>query len=126
MSSILNSISSGELQVQKAPEVKPVKEDSIIDLLQNSEIEFELQHKAEPAPPKVILEDIPIDSFLNEKEPVKKEDSISDLLQNSDIKLTTCPKIENDLDDVNTGFGENNDLHYDDPCAKPELKTPLY
>jgi hypothetical protein len=41
MSSILNSISAGELQVQKAPEVKPVKEDSIIDLLQNSEIEFE-------------------------------------------------------------------------------------
>lgn len=40
MSSILNSISAGDLQVQKAPEIKPVKEDSIIDLLQSSEIEF--------------------------------------------------------------------------------------
>lgn len=40
MSSILNSISAGDLQVHKAPEVKPVKEDSIIDLLQSSEIEF--------------------------------------------------------------------------------------
>ena len=79
MSSILNSISSGDLQVQQAPEVKPVKEDSIIDLLQNSEIEF-----------------------------------------------NTCPTLENNLDNVNTGFGENNDLYYDAPCTKPELKTPLY
>lgn len=47
MSSILNSISAGELQVQKAPEVKPVKEDSIIDLLQSSEIEFATCPKAE-------------------------------------------------------------------------------
>ena len=79
MSSILNSISSGDLQVQKAPEVKPVKEDSIIELLQSSEIEF-----------------------------------------------TTCPKLEDNLENVNTGFGENNDLHYDTPCKKPELKIPLY
>ena len=41
MSSILNSISSGDLQVQHVPKEKPVKEDSIIELLQNSEIEFE-------------------------------------------------------------------------------------
>ena len=79
MSSILNSISSGDLQVQQAPEVKPVKEDSIIDLLHNSEIEF-----------------------------------------------NTCPTLENNLDTVNTGFGENNDLYYDAPCSKPVLKTPLY
>ena len=79
MSSILNSISAGNLQVQQAPEVKPVKEDSIIDLLQNTEIE-----------------------------------------------LVTCPNIENSLDNVNTGFGEGNELHYKTPCSKPTLQTPLY
>ena len=79
MSSILNSISSGDLQVLTAPREIPVKEDSIINLLQNSEIEF-----------------------------------------------TTCPKIEDTLLNMNTGFGENNDLYYETPCKKPELKTPLY
>lgn len=79
MSSILNSISQGDLQVQETPREKPVKEDSIIELLQNSEIEFE-----------------------------------------------TCPKLEDKLDDINTGFGENNDLHFEDKCTKPKLKVPLY
>ena len=79
MSSILNSISSGDLQVQETPREQPVKEDSIIELLQNSEIEF-----------------------------------------------ATCPKLEDNLDDFNTGFGENNDLHYESKCTKPELKVPLY
>jgi hypothetical protein len=79
MSSILNSISMGELQVQNVPEVTPIKEDSIIDLLQSSEIEFD-----------------------------------------------TCPKLENRLDNFNTGFGENNDLHFEDTCKKHTLKTPLY
>ena len=79
MSSILNSISSGDLQVQQVPGEIPVKEDSIIDLLQNSEIEF-----------------------------------------------ATCPKLEDNLDDFNTGFGENNDLHYESKCTKPALKVPLY
>lgn len=79
MSSILNSISSGDLQVQQAPKEKPVKKDSIIELLQNSEIEFE-----------------------------------------------TCPKLVDRLDAFNTGFGENNDLHYETKCKRPDLKTPLY
>ena len=79
MSSILNSISMGELQVQNVPEVTPIKEDSIIDLLQSSEIEFD-----------------------------------------------SCPKLENRLDNFNTGFGENNDLHFEDICKKHMLKTPLY
>ena len=39
MSSILNSISSGGLRVQEAPGATP-KNDSIIDILKNSEIEF--------------------------------------------------------------------------------------
>lgn len=78
MSSILNSISSG-LQVQKVPRVKPVKEDSIIEFLNNSEIEFE-----------------------------------------------TCSKLKNKVDSFNTGFGENNDLHFKTKCKLPELKTPLY
>ena len=79
MSSILNSISSGDLQVITVSKEKPVKEDSFIELLQNSEIEFE-----------------------------------------------TCPKLEDKLDNINTGFGENNDLHFEDKCTKPELKVPLY
>ena len=47
MSSILNSISAGELEVQQAPQVKPVKEDSIIDLIQDVEIEFDSCSKLE-------------------------------------------------------------------------------
>lgn len=47
MSSILNSISAGDLQVLKAPDIKPTKEDSIIDLLQGAEIEFETCPKIE-------------------------------------------------------------------------------
>ena len=79
MNSILNSISHGTLQVLEVPRVTPVKEDSIIDLLQSPEIEFK-----------------------------------------------TCPKIENNLSNINTGFGENNDLHFESKCSKPKLKTPLY
>lgn len=79
MNSILNSISSGDLQVQEVPRELPVKKDSIIELLKNSEIEF-----------------------------------------------NTCPKLNNTLNGINTGFGENNDLHFDTPCKKPNLITPLY
>lgn len=79
MSSILNSISSGNLQVQQVPGEIPVKEDSIIDLLQNSEIEFK-----------------------------------------------PCHHAPDRLEGVNTGFGEGQELHYDTPCHKQELKIPLY
>lgn len=79
MSSILNSVSSGDLQVRQVPRVQPVKEDSIVNLLQNSEIEFKV-----------------------------------------------CPKINNDIVNFITGFGENNDLHYEDECRQHVLKTPLY
>ena len=47
MISILNSISSGDLQVQQVPGEIPVKEDSIIELLQSSEIEFDTCPKLE-------------------------------------------------------------------------------
>lgn len=47
MNSILNSISSGDLQVLDTPRENPVKKDSIIDLLQNSEIEFKTCLKLE-------------------------------------------------------------------------------
>lgn len=79
MISILNSISSGDLQVAKIPKVTPAKKDSIIELLQNSEIEFE-----------------------------------------------TCPKLKNSVDSFNTGFGEQNDVHFETKCKLPELKVPLY
>lgn len=60
MSSILNSILAGNLEVCNVPQEKPTKEDSIIDLI------------------------------------------------------------------INTGFGENNDLHYKNSCKKHVLTTPLY
>lgn len=55
-----------------------------------------------------------------------KEDSIINLILNSEIELDTCPRLENKLENINTGFGENNDLHYETPCEKHVLKTPLY
>jgi hypothetical protein len=55
-----------------------------------------------------------------------KEDSIIELLQNSEIEFETCPKLEEKLDDFNTGFGENNDLHFETKCKLPDLKVPLY
>ena len=47
MSSILNSISSGDLQVQEAPREAPVKDDSIASLLINSEIELDTCNQQE-------------------------------------------------------------------------------
>jgi hypothetical protein len=49
-----------------------------------------------------------------------------DLLQNSEIELDTCPKLENKLDNFNTGFGENNETYFETKCKLPELKVPLY
>ena len=62
---------------------------------------------------------------MPEVRPVK-EDSIIDLLQNSEIEFETCPKLEDKLENINTGFGENNDVEFDDKCNKPKLKVPLY
>lgn len=128
MSSILNSISSGDLQVQNIPREFPVKKDSIIELLQNSEIEFEFNSKNEN-PDKNVLIDSDLEINLNlELEKDKTEEQIEEivdienLLQNSEITLDN----ESNVDDFNTGFGKNNDLHYDTPCKIPELKTPLY
>lgn len=126
MSSILNSISPGDLQVQHVPREKPVKEDSILDLMQNPEIEFETYYKPEIKIPIPVLEENLYYDPKEYPEDVQQYTSITDLLENSEIELTTCPKLENKLDDLNTGFGEKHDLHYEDPCKKPELKTPLY
>lgn len=121
MSSIINSISVGELQVQQVPEVKPLKEDSIIDLLQKSEIEFETCPKLEKTPePEILYEIEELHKEIKEKPPIELLDP-EHLLMNPNIQF------ENDTtDDFNTGFGSNNDLHYKDPCVKPPLKTPLY
>lgn len=111
----------GELQVLQVPEVKPIKEDSIIDLLQKSEIEFEICPKLEKTPePEILYEIEEFHQELEEKPPIELLDP-EHLLMNPNIQL------ENDItDDLNTGFGDNNDLHYKDPCVKPPLKTPLY
>ena len=121
MSSILNSISAGELQVQQVPEVKPVKEDSIIDLMQKSEIEFETCPKLEKTPePEILYEIEELHKEAEEKPPIELLDP-EHLLMNPNIQL------ENDTtDDFNTGFGSNNDLHYKAHCVRPPLKTPLY
>lgn len=55
-----------------------------------------------------------------------KEDSIINLLQNAEIELNTCPKLADTVVSFNTGFGENQDLHYEDSCKKLTLKVPLY
>ena len=120
MSSILNSISSGDLQVQEVPRDTPKKVDSIIELL-NSEVEFEVQHKCEHTEqkPEFVLEE-----FVEETP--KVEISVEDILDNLDLELETCPNLNNNLGNVNTGFGNNNDAYYETPCCKPKLQTPLY
>ena len=130
MSSILNSISSGDLQVQYAPREIPVKEDSIINLLKNSEIEFEIVQKPETSlKPDFIFDDAYTYEPPSEDSGVITDDmqtSISELLENSQVEVTICPTVGNKFENVNTGFSDNNDLHYKDTCAKPELKVPLY
>ena len=129
MSSILNSISAGELEVQQAPQVKPVKEDSIIDLIQDVEIEFDSCSKLEENLNDVennLWQDVEIQ--INPPKIEKPESSfntgfinIEEFLQQPEIELEN-----NTTDDFNTGFGENNDLHYKAHCVRPPLKTPLY
>lgn len=57
---------------------------------------------------------------------VPNDTSVMDMLQNSEIEFNTCPAFKTNLNKFNTGFGENNDLHYKTPCSKPKLSTPLY
>lgn len=128
MSSILNSISSGNLQVQQTPRDRPIKEDSIIELLQNSEIEFKIlqEPKKELTKPEIEFVQDDISKYEQENYNYDGYKNITqELLQSIEISLESCLSKET-LIDINTGFGENNDLRYDDPCKKPELKTPLY
>ena len=120
MSSILNSISSGDLQVQPAPRDAPVKEDSIIELLQNSEIEFK------PCPPEEIKEEVYIEFKELPKEEPLNENSIPDLIINSEIEIGPCVPPDIPSIDFNTGFGANQDMHYETPCSEPKFKVPLY
>lgn len=178
MNSILNSISSGDLQVLNVPRVKPVKEDSIINILQNSEIEFKIEPKQTPKlnnfdsqfstiinNPNTTNQDVTNNSIIellqnnyeidssafnnccdcqdkseivieaqhnllkdcnckDKQEQVSTQD-LQDLLQNSEIEFN-CPTFEDKLSNVNSGFGANNDLHYECPCNPPKLKIPLY
>jgi hypothetical protein len=111
MSSILNSISSGDLQVQHVPEEKPIKEDSIIQLLKTSEIEFPDKLEKEPSKPEF--------EIIQKLEPPETEQiEIEHLLQQTETI--------NESDNFNTGFGDDKDLHFDDKCKPKELKTPLY
>lgn len=49
-----------------------------------------------------------------------------DLFNNSEIEFERgkCGKCS--FPTFNTGFGTNGDLHFDTPCKKPKLNTPLY
>ena len=120
MSSILNSISQGDLQVQSEPRDKPNKKDSIIELLQSSEIEFK------PCPPEEIKEEVYIEFKELPKEEPSNENSIPDLIINSEIELGPCVPPDIPIIDFNTGFGANQDIHYETPCSEPKLKIPLY
>lgn len=110
MNSILNSISQGDLQVQEPRDTPIIKEDSIVDLLQ--EIEFDVPEKKEPPKQEIIIE------FEEKQEEPPKQEII--------IDLDVCPHPEHDETDFNTGFGANQDLHYESKCELPKLKVPLY
>lgn len=49
-----------------------------------------------------------------------------DLLQNSKVELNRGKSPCCDVPTFNTGFGCNNELHFEHSCRKPKLKTPLY
>ena len=53
------------------------------------------------------------------------EDYVVNLLQNSEIEFNSCSD-HNNLNNFNTGFGGNNDLHYETKCREHTTKTPLY
>lgn len=120
MNSILNSISSGDLQVQNVPRENPVKEDSIVNLLQDQEVEFEILEK--PCKENNIP-NIEIDLKNEFIEPSK--DNISNIeIDFNILKQYVCDNCDDII--LNTGFGADNDLHYETKCKLPELKTPLY
>ena len=128
MSSILNSISAGDLQVPQVPRDKPVKSDSIADLLQSSDIEFEILPKQEDHQHEHPQLDVEIEFDIKEntypektEQPIDSID-IENVLQNLELQCSHSDSVE----DFNTGFGENHDAHIYDPCSKPTLKTPLY
>ena len=131
MSSILNSISQGDLQVQQAPKEKPIKEDSIIEVLQNPEIEFEtcpklnkIDNHQDFDTPEVIIQNL-IENLETDFTIPNKSESQDITI---DIELQCNKeflKLEQEFD-VSTGFGKNNDLFFETKCKLPELKVPLY
>lgn len=132
MSSILNSISQGDLQVQQAPKEKPVKEDSIIEMLQNSEIEFETCPKLNETDNNHQDFDTPEVIIQNLIENLETDFTVPNKSEPQDITIDIglqCGKEFLKLDkefDINTGFGKNNDLFFETKCKLPELKVPLY
>ena len=113
MNSILNSISTGDLQVQITPEEKPVKQDSIIDLLKDSEIEFKPIVKPESSKIEIegTIEILPQKEYTTE---------IENFIQH--LPNQCLPQL--DENQFNTGFGENKDLYFE--CDHPKLNVPLY
>ncbi len=122
MNSILNSISQGDLQVQNVPREIPIKENSIIDLLQNLEIESEILEKPCEKEPNFL--DLEIEFTKDKLKPSKNENVNTEI--DFDILKQCASKYEEDSIILNTGFGVNNDLHFEDKCALPKLQTPLY
>ena len=111
--------------MHEAPRETPVKEDSIIDLLQNSEIEFKPCPKVEKPKFDPIEFDISFDTNIEIKDPVtisKDSIDVENILQNSELDCSHSESVEQ----FDTGFGENHDLHFETFCEHPKLKTPLY
>lgn len=50
------------------------------------------------------------------------EDYVVNLLQNSEIEFNSCSD-HNNLNNFNTGFGGNNDLHYETECVDPDTNN---
>lgn len=175
MNSILNSISAGDLQVLNVPRVKPVKEDSIINMLQNSEIEFKIEPKQTPKlnnfdsqfsttinnhsttnqdltnnsiigllqnnyeidcnafnnccacqdKSEIVTEahhDLLKDCNCKDKQEEVSIQDLQNLAQNSEIEFNRC-QDNNNLSNFNTGFGGNNDLHYETECVDPDTNN---
>jgi hypothetical protein len=70
------------------------------------EIEFDIKENVCPNSPEQPLESIDLENIL----------------QNFILDCSHSNNVEN----FNTGFGDNHVVHLQNPCPKPTYKTPLY
>jgi hypothetical protein len=56
----------------------------------------------------------------------RESTGVNNVLKKSEIEFATCTRRKNNVLNMETGFGENGELHYETKCKKPHLKVPLY